>query len=194
MPLARFRPRPTWIALFLGQLAINIYVSAQATQPASRIRVRNRRREPERRLSHHRCRFPVAAMRRRTDPVKLETMIRCLIVDDSALFLEAAASVLRRDGVTVAGTAGTIEDALQRAHELRPDVILIDVMLGSESGFDLARRLAETGPEATLILISTHDAADFAELIAATPAAGFVPKSELSADAIRRLVSGPRDR
>ena len=120
-------------------------------------------------------------------------MIRCLIVDDSASFLEAAASVLRRDGVTVAGTAGTIEGALQQAHELQPDVVLIDVMLGSESGFELARRLAETGLKATLILTSTHDSEDLADLVTATPAAGFMPKSELSADAIRRLVSGPRD-
>jgi DNA-binding NarL/FixJ family response regulator len=128
------------------------------------------------------------------DPVKLETMIRCLIVDDSASFLEAAATVLRRDGVTVTGTAGTIEDALQQAHELRPDVVLIDVMLGTESGFDLVRRLAETDLGATLILISTHDAADLADLIALSPAAGFVPKSELSAEAIRRLVNGPREK
>jgi CheY-like chemotaxis protein len=148
----------------------------------------------ERRLWSHCGQFRVAAMHQPTGRVKLETMIRCLIVDDSASVLEAAASVLRRDGVTVAGTAGTTEDALRQAHELRPDVVLIDVRLGSESGFDLARRLPGTGLEAVLILISTHDAADLADLIAATPAAGFVAKSELSADAIRRFVSGPRDK
>lgn len=121
-------------------------------------------------------------------------MISCLIVDDSLSFLEAASRSLRRGGLTVVGTAGSIEDALRQADELRPDVVLIDVMLGPESGFDLAQRLAETGLEATLILISTHDAADFAELPAAIPVAGFVPKSELSADGIRRLVNAPRDR
>ena len=123
-------------------------------------------------------------------------MIRCLIcliVDDSTSFLDAATSVLQRDGITVVDTASTIEDALQREHSLHPDVVLIDLMLGSESGFDLARRLAENGSRATLIFTSTYDPTDFADLIAASPAAGFVPKVQLSADAIQRLISGPRE-
>ena len=120
-------------------------------------------------------------------------MIRCLIVDDNASFLDAATSVLQRDGVTVVGTARTIEQALRQAGELQPDAILADIMLGDESGFDLARRLAETGSGATVILISTHAEADFAELIDETPAAGFVPKSQLSAAAVRGLVSERRD-
>jgi DNA-binding NarL/FixJ family response regulator len=121
-------------------------------------------------------------------------VIRCLIVDDNASFLEAATSVLRQDGITVVGTARTIEQALRQADELRPDAVLVDVMLGGESGFDLARRLADAGSSATVILISTHDEADLAELIDETPAAGFVPKSQLSAAAVRGLLSEPRDR
>jgi DNA-binding NarL/FixJ family response regulator len=121
-------------------------------------------------------------------------MIRCLLVDDNASFLDAATSVLQRDGLTVAGTANTIDEALRRADELRPDAILVDIMLGQESGFDLARRLAEAGSAATVILISTHAEADFSELIDETPAAGFVPKSQLSAVAVRQFVSGPRGR
>jgi FixJ family two-component response regulator len=66
----------------------------------------------------------------------------------------------------------------------------VDVFLGEESGLKLARRLAEDGhgSGATLILISTHAEADLADLIAASPAAGFLPKTELSAEAIRRIV------
>jgi two-component system, NarL family, nitrate/nitrite response regulator NarL len=67
----------------------------------------------------------------------------CLIVDDNANFLEAAASLLQREGVTVVGLASSIADALQQARELSPDVVLVDIVLGRESGFDLARRLAE---------------------------------------------------
>ena len=65
----------------------------------------------------------------------------------------------------------------------------MDISLGSESGFEVARRLAE-GEEGTLpvILISTHAEADFADLIEEAPVAGFVPKSELSGSAIGRLV------
>ena len=115
--------------------------------------------------------------------------LRCLIVDDNANFLEAAANLLQREGVTVAGVASSVDDALRQARELRPDVILVDIMLGPESGFDLARRLAEADSDGpAVILISTHAEADFADLIAEAPAAGFMPKSQLSAGTIQRLL------
>jgi DNA-binding NarL/FixJ family response regulator len=118
----------------------------------------------------------------------------CLIVDDNEAFLEAAVNLLEREGVTVAGVASTSEEALRRTRELRPDVVLVDIILGSESGFDLLRRLAETDSGTTLILISTHAESDYADLIAESPAVGFVPKFDLSADVIRRLASEPRGR
>ena len=115
-----------------------------------------------------------------------------LIVDDNQPFLEAARVLLEREGLRVIGVAATSAEALRRAEELRPEVILVDITLGGESGFDLARRLAghsrDAGP--TVILISTHAEADFADLIAESPAAGFVPKPELSADAILRIFDG----
>lgn len=118
-----------------------------------------------------------------------EVPLRCLIVDDNANFLEAATSLLQREGVTVVGVASSIADALQQARELSPDVILVDIMLGRESGFDLARRLSETDADGpTVILISTHAEADFADLIEEAPAAGFMPKSQLSAGTMQRLL------
>jgi two-component system, NarL family, nitrate/nitrite response regulator NarL len=115
--------------------------------------------------------------------------IRCLIVDDNAAFLEEAATLLRRDGLVVAGLASNTREALEQAQRLQPDVALVDISLGPESGLELARRLAEIDGEApTVILISTHAETDFAELIEEARVAGFVPKAELSARAIRRLV------
>jgi DNA-binding NarL/FixJ family response regulator len=115
-----------------------------------------------------------------------------LIVDDNALFLEAARDRLEWGGLRVVGVATTSDEALRRADELRPEVVLVDVMLGAESGFELARRLAahyrDGGP--AVILISTYSAADFAGRMAENPATGFLPKRELSADAIRRIVAG----
>jgi len=121
---------------------------------------------------------------------------RFLVVDDSRSFLEAARRLLEREGLTIAGVASSSAEALRKAEELRPDVALVDISLGEESGFDLARRLVEDGrAEApTVILISTHSEADFADLIAESPAAGFVPKSELSAGAIRRILEESRER
>ena len=115
-----------------------------------------------------------------------------LIVDDNRLFLEAARVLLERQGLCVVGVAASSVEALRRAGELRPEVVLVDITLGGESGFDLARRLAGQSRRGapTVILISTHAEADFADLIADSTAAGFVPKAELSADAIRRIVDG----
>jgi DNA-binding NarL/FixJ family response regulator len=118
--------------------------------------------------------------------------IGILIVDDNSLFLEAARDRLEQGGLRVVGVAATAAEALRRAEELRPTVVLVDVMLGGESGFELARRLAAhyRGGGPTVILISTYSAADFARPIAESPAAGFLPKQELSADAIRQIVDG----
>ena len=117
--------------------------------------------------------------------------LRCLIVDDSPRFLDAARGLLERQGITVVGVASTSAKALQQAAELRPDVTLLDIDLGGESGFDLARRLHRQASLAPtpMILISTHAEQDYAELIEASPAVGFLPKTALSADAIRDLLA-----
>jgi CheY-like chemotaxis protein len=113
--------------------------------------------------------------------------LRCLIVDDSPVFLDVATALLQREGMTVVGVASTSDEAVREARNLRPDVVLVDVMLGPESGFDVARRLAADTSHPPVILISTQAEADVAELVAQTPALGFVTKSELSARAIERL-------
>jgi CheY-like chemotaxis protein len=109
--------------------------------------------------------------------------IRCLIVDDNQPFLDAARLLLEREGVAVVGIATTSAEALRLDEELRPDVVLVDIRLGDENGFDLARRLS-----GRVILISTCAQSEYAEKIAASPAAGFVPKALLSAAAVLRLV------
>ena len=120
--------------------------------------------------------------------------IRCLLVDDSGAFIEAASVLLQREGMTVAGVASNSAEALRQARALRPDVVLVDLGLGDESGFVLARLLAQDGPgsNAEVILISARAEIDYAELIAESPAAGFLAKSELSARAIGRLLGHTR--
>jgi DNA-binding NarL/FixJ family response regulator len=118
--------------------------------------------------------------------------LRCLIVDDSSSFLEAAQALLEREGLSVVGHASSGGEALRAAEELRPDVVLVDISLGAESGFDVARSLLDREEDGgtAVILISTHSESDFADLIEASPAIGFLPKSELSAAGIRRMVNG----
>jgi DNA-binding NarL/FixJ family response regulator len=119
--------------------------------------------------------------------------LRCLIVDDSPRFLEAARVLLEQEGIAVVGVALTSAEALRRAVELKPDVTLLDIDLGEESGFDLVQRLeSETSLlPSSMILISTHAEEDFADLITASPAAGLLSKSNLSAHAIHKSLAGP---
>jgi DNA-binding NarL/FixJ family response regulator len=114
--------------------------------------------------------------------------IRCLIIDDNQPFLDAARLLLEREGIAVVGIARTSSEALRLDDELRPDVALVDIRLGDESGIDLARRLS-----GTVILISTLAQSEYAEEIAASPAAGFIPKVELSASAVLRLAIATTD-
>lgn len=121
--------------------------------------------------------------------------LRCLIVDDSSSFLRSARMLLEREGIAVVGVASTGCEALQATEELTPDVLLLDIDLGEESGFDVARRLEREldFPSRNIVLISAHSEADFADLIGAAPAAGFVSKAELSAGAIRKLLGDGND-
>jgi DNA-binding NarL/FixJ family response regulator len=116
--------------------------------------------------------------------------LRCLLVDDNEHFLAAARDLLEREGLAVAGVAGRIEQALALAAELRPDVALVDINLGEESGFDLAARLHPI----PVIMISTHAGDDYADLIEASPAIGFVSKIALSARAVQDLLATARPR
>jgi DNA-binding NarL/FixJ family response regulator len=117
--------------------------------------------------------------------------LRCVIVDDNPGFLDAAANFLGRQGITVVGVATTTADALSCVAQLQPDVTVVDIDLGGASGFELAERLAGGPVSSPVILTSTHSEEEFADMIAASPALGFVPKAELSADTIRRYLNAP---
>jgi DNA-binding NarL/FixJ family response regulator len=117
--------------------------------------------------------------------------LRCLIVDDSPRFGEEARGLLEYEGISVVGVATSGEEAVRLAMALRPDLALVDISLGDESGFDVARRVVESSnaePPA-VIFVSTHDEREFRGRIAASPALGFIAKTELSADRIRHLLA-----
>src|SRR4051812_19996445 len=121
--------------------------------------------------------------------------LRCVIVDDNQGFLDAARLLLEQEGLQVVGVATSGDEALRAVAELRPDVTLLDVDLGGESGFDVARRLTDNGGFASgqLILISTHSEEDLVDLIKESPAIGFLGKPSLSATTIKGLLetAGP---
>jgi DNA-binding NarL/FixJ family response regulator len=121
--------------------------------------------------------------------------MRCMIVDDSQNFLEAARGLLESEGITVVGVASTGAEALELVDELRPDVTLVDINLGGESGFELAEQLHwdERVALSPVIMISTYAEQDIAEMIAESAALGYVYKSSLSPDAIRDLLPARGD-
>jgi DNA-binding NarL/FixJ family response regulator len=116
--------------------------------------------------------------------------VRCLIVDDSADFREAATDMLERAGIDVVGVACSAQEALSRYADLRPDVTLVDVELNGESGFDVVEQLHSAAePAPSVILISTHSEQDYAEMIADSSALGFLAKFALSPAAIMGMLA-----
>jgi two-component system, NarL family, nitrate/nitrite response regulator NarL len=116
--------------------------------------------------------------------------LRCLIIDDNPRFGDEARSLLEHEGISVVGVAASGNEAVRLAKTLAPDLALLDISLGAESGFDVARRLVDgsNGEAPAIILVSAHDELEFSGRIEASPALGFIAKTSLSADRIRRLL------
>jgi two-component system response regulator EvgA len=112
-----------------------------------------------------------------------------LIVDDHPSFRASARRMLEADGYEVVAEAETGATAVAAADRLHPDLVLLDVRLPDIDGFEVARRLLIAGgPVPQIVLVSSHDSTDMGEAIGTSGALGFVPKSELSAEAIALLV------
>jgi CheY-like chemotaxis protein len=122
-------------------------------------------------------------------------VLRCVIVDDNSGFLQAARSLLEQEGLQVVGVVSTGAEAVRCLADVHPDVTLVDVDLGEDSGFEVARRLFDdpSVDPGQLILVSAHAEDDFADLIEASPAVGFLVKHALSATAIEDLLRPPGD-
>jgi CheY-like chemotaxis protein len=117
--------------------------------------------------------------------------VRCLIVDDNEDFLRAARELLERDGICVVDVVSTGAQAYRACHDLEPDVALVDLELGAETGFEVARQIAGRGssPQPRVILISTYAQDDFEDMIADSPAISFLPKTGISGAAIRTILA-----
>jgi CheY-like chemotaxis protein len=113
--------------------------------------------------------------------------IRCLVVDDQPEFLEVVRRLLDRQGISVVGVAANSAEAIERAADLQPDVVLIDVHLGEESGLEVASRIAapDQAGSPRVILISTYPKDDLAGALPVGSTIQFVSKTDLSATAIR---------
>ncbi len=115
-----------------------------------------------------------------------------LIVDDHPGFRAFARRLLESSGFAVVGEAEDGDEAMRAAHELAPDVVLLDIQLPDIDGFEVARRLARTRDGPRIVLTSTRDAADYGPRIRASPASGFLAKAELTGGALASMLAdGP---
>jgi two-component system response regulator EvgA len=109
-----------------------------------------------------------------------------LIVDDHESFRTAARRMLEREGFVVVGEAVDGASAIKIARAVRPDLVLLDVVLPDLSGFDVAERL-RSGPS-KIILVSSRGRDDFGPRLLQSGVAGFISKDELSGERIRELL------
>src|SRR5262245_36211086 len=112
-----------------------------------------------------------------------------LIVDDHPAFRAGARRLLESEGFEVLGEAQDGAQALECAAVLRPDLVLLDIQLPDTDGFSVSERLAELAQPPRVILVSSREASDYGSLVSEAAVAGFISKSELSGDAIRRLAA-----
>ncbi|MET7399461.1 response regulator transcription factor [Dactylosporangium sp. NPDC005572] len=114
--------------------------------------------------------------------------VRCVIVDDSERFRASARRLLTTQGLTVVADAADSRQAMRVIDEHDPDVVLVDVGLGAESGFDLAAKLAPR----PVIMVSSLAPDDIEDLVGPSGAIGYVPKNQLSACTITSMLKRPR--
>ena len=113
-----------------------------------------------------------------------------LIVDDHAGFRGFARRLLEADGFTVVGEAGDGASAVAAVEALRPELVLLDIVLPDMDGFAVAERLMENGDGPLVVLTSSREAADFGERLELSPARGFIHKDDLSGAALDAVARG----
>jgi DNA-binding NarL/FixJ family response regulator len=111
-----------------------------------------------------------------------------LIVDDHEPFRAAARAVLEAGGFDVVGEAADGAEALAGVADLRPDVVLLDIQLPDVDGFSVARQLGGEASAPAIVLTSSRSASSLRRRLAANPAWSFIPKSELSGQALAAAV------
>jgi CheY-like chemotaxis protein len=116
--------------------------------------------------------------------------VTVLVVDDHSSFRRFAARLLEEAGYVVIGDAGDGASAIAAVDALRPDVVLLDVLLPDTTGFEVARALA-AGPERPLVVLtSSRSASELGPALEDSRAAGFLAKRDLTVAALAALVGG----
>ena len=106
--------------------------------------------------------------------------IRTLIVDDNAGFRRRLKEFLASEpDIEVIGEAGNAQEAILKARELQPDLVLMDVSMPGTNGIDATRQLKDEMPEVKVIMVSLFDSRQYREAALASGASGYVTKKSL---------------
>ena len=122
----------------------------------------------------------------RDNPLAMSRTV--LIVDDHAGFRASARELLEAEGYEVVGEAGDAASAVRATRELRPDIVLLDIQLPDVDGVQASRLIEAENGGSEIVLVSSRDVSYLAGALAECPACGFIPKSQLSGVALKKLV------
>lgn len=107
-----------------------------------------------------------------------------MIIDDSEVFLTAVRNLLAGEGMSVVAVATTADAGVALVEEERPDLVVVDIHLGPDDGFDVAERIAALPDPPPVVLTSSHAAIDLGDVVERSSAVDFLTKSRLSARAL----------
>src|ERR1700757_2905151 len=120
--------------------------------------------------------------------------VRILVVDDFEMFRQFVVELLgKRPELLVVGEASDGLEAIQKAVELRPDLILLDIGLPSLNGIEVARQMRSLVPESKIIFLTQESSADVVQEALSLGARGYVSKNMVPADlfaALETVLSG----
>ena len=109
--------------------------------------------------------------------------IRTLIADDHALVRAGIRALVEKiKGVSVVGEAGKGSEALKLVDQLKPDLVLLDITMPDGSGFDVLQQLAQKSSPIRVIVLTVHEAGEYALRAMREGAVGFLPKSAASTE------------
>jgi DNA-binding NarL/FixJ family response regulator len=114
-----------------------------------------------------------------------------LIVDDHARFRSVTRALLEAAGFDVVAEVADGASALAAVQAMRPDIVLLDVVLPGEDGFAICERIMhekESSPP-IVVLTSTRDATSYGDRVTRSGARGFIPKTELTGATLTALTA-----